>query len=381
MEEVSCKGKTSTGAQCNRTTGLSKTGFCFQHAKQQLQGRINKEEESEQHPVNVEDDIQDSSNVVIGPSKAQTPHPKKPELFKKQQQPPPAAASAKRTDTIINDNNSVEVISVDSRSNSQVQEGSSSNDNNNSSDQVEEGELPRCTAIAATTKKRCKKFVSVAGEHHCPAHGGAQIRAKMALPQCQALSAKNRTPCKNKISMQGENFCSHHGGKQRGLRQVLVQDPSLSNSSEGRILVPGTPPHGLHRADVNWADIQHRCLIFVLENHGACTCTMEEPCQSFALVLWAQKASKIAHASPGKSLFGATQAQLSTLLPEQNHGLFADLNLAVQLFGGNMSIVPQLFQHIQNSFPKEGDVNNNNNTARGLFQDSKEPMDEGDDVL
>ena len=193
MEEVSCKGKTSTGAQCTRTTGLSKTGFCFQHAKQQQQQSRSKEGtgESEQHLVsdNVEEEIEDSSNVVIGPSKAQTPHPEKPEIFKKQQQPPPAAA--KRTDTIINDNNSVEVISVDSRSNSQ--EGSSSNNKNNSSDnsqQAEDNELPRCTAIAATTKKRCKKFVSVAGEHHCPAHGGAQIRAKTMLPSCQALSAK-----------------------------------------------------------------------------------------------------------------------------------------------------------------------------------------------
>ena len=150
--------------------------------------------------------------------------------------------------------------------------------------------------------------------------------------------------------------------------------------------MPGTPPHVFHRTDVNWSEVQSACLEFILNTHPAsgCPCTAQEPCQSFALVLWAQKASKIAHASPGKSLFGAPQAQLSTLLPEKNHDLFADLFLAVQLFGGNMSIVPQLFQHIQHSFPKEDDVNNNNNsdkTARSLFQDGKEPMDEGDDVL
>ena len=236
------------------------------------------------------------------------------------------------------------------------------------------------------------------------------------LPSCQALSAKNRTPCKNKVSMQGENFCSHHGGRQRGFRQVLVQDPSLSVSNEGGanegrandggriVLVPGTPQQAFrHGGDVNWSEVQNACLDYILNVHPAsgCPCTAQDPCQSFALVLWAQKASKITQSSPGKSLFGVPVAQLNTLLPEQNHDLFQDVLAAVKLFGGgNVSFVPQLFQHIQQSFPKDvDDVNNNNNSltnnnnnanknntnnnnaARNLFRDGKELMDEGDDVL
>lgn len=325
---VTCQGKTANGSQCTRSTALNEAGFCYQHAQQQQNTTLKEEK-----------------NVV----------------------------------------NLVDSESV-------------SNSNNNSVDG-----LPRCVAIAVTTKNRCKKNVSVAGEQYCPAHGGAQIKAKVHLPKCQALSQRNRTPCKNTVSIHGESFCSHHGGKAKGLRQVLIQDGSpaaqslarsgsnSSSSSSNSSSIGGSGGGGSASMDMNWSEVQRVCLEFLLVTHpgSGCTCSPDKPCPSMSLVFWAQKAMKVSEAAPGKSVFGAPLAQLSTLLPEQNNHLFQDLYLAVKLFGNNLSLVPQLFHHIQRSFAKSN-INNNNNAnsgpARNLFGahfdgGGGDAMDDGADVL
>lgn len=134
---------------------------------------------------------------------------------------------------------------------------------------------------------------------------------------------------------------------------------------------------------VNWGNIQGACLEFVLETHLAskCQCGPAKPCKQMVLVQWAQKAAKVAQNSPGASIFGARANELASLTPRDNHGLFADLFLAVKLFGNNMSFVPQLFHHMQQSFQDRPKVATPPPASSIEGGDDMEEEDDDDEVL
>ena len=57
--------------------------------------------------------------------------------------------------------------------------------------------------------------------------------------------------------------------------------------------------------------------------------------------------SKVALASPGLSIFNANAGDLLNFLPTENGSLFADVFLAVEIFGVNgIAFLPRLFAHI-----------------------------------
>lgn len=318
MEElaVCCKGTTLNGAQCARSTGLSPSGYCRQHINQDGNDQAI-------DPKNNNNNV--TSNV--GPS----PVPK-PQLVK------PSTPQNKQQQEMADSNSEF---------------GSRSDVSSQLSSQQEQGELPRCEATAVTTKMRCKKFVSVANERFCPAHGGAQLKARIVLPLCRAVSQRNRTPCKNHVSAPNEQFCSHHGGKSKNVRMVLVQPSDIksdnnNNNNNNNVAVDAGNK-------VNWSSIQAVCLEFVIETHpqSKCHCSTTKPCKKRTIVQWAQKAAKLAQSSPESSIFGAYPNELAALMPQNNHALFSDLFLAVELFGSNMSFLPQLFYHVEQSFQEE----------------------------
>jgi hypothetical protein len=287
MDVTSCKGKTAGGLSCNRTTRLNDQGYCFQHSNQQQQQK--------------EGDAAQSSS---------------------------------------------------DKGSQEEEEGEVEEEEEEVEEVEEEVEaFPQCQAVAATTKQRCKKLVSVAQERFCPAHGGQQLKIKLVRAPCQAVSHHSNSPCKSKVSAAREIFCRHHGGKSKSARKVQLG--AIVPAIAAVIAAPAIPQQQQQpqNNDVNWAQVQGVCLQFVMETHpqSGCQCTPDQPCKQFALVKWVQRAAKVAQRSPGGLLVAAiTTADLAPLAPENNNDLFADLFLAVQLFGGdNMTVVSQVFQRIQ----------------------------------
>jgi hypothetical protein len=296
VPQQTCRGTKSDGSNCTRTLGLNAGGYCYQHTQQD----------------------------IIAPS---TPVA------------PPVAPPVQSA-------------------NSFTRESSSTfGSNNNSNNEPEQDAQQRCSATATTTRTRCKKLVSMAGERFCPAHGGAQLKQKVASPMCNAVSQRSGEACKNHISVAGEAFCSHHGGKRKTVQRLLIQAPptsSLLSMFTNPLLIPRGSSSNLQ--DVNWTNIQNACVHFVLDTHihSKCNCvSTEQPCRRIVILQWVQALSKLASASPGASIVSAHASDLAMFIPttaatdNTTSSLFSDLYIAVEIFGTDISFLPHLFKHIQ----------------------------------
>lgn len=291
MESSShCKGKTSQGQPCRRNQKLSTTGYCYQHLDQ---------------------DPTTPKKQVLVPTKDVV-------------------------DEIVNSSSS-----SSSSEQEQAQSSNIDNTNNNNND----NNLSRCKAVASTTNQRCKRLVSFAGEEFCPLHGGRQHKAKVDLPLCEARSKRTRQQCKNRVTNAGQRYCHIHGAKSS--YPSSSSSPVVEFSSE-EPLQQQQQQQPLSHAE-KWAKIQAQCLHFVTDIHprGNCKCTPENPCRGITLVKRMQQMSQIAASAPQSNIFEARHSELAKVLPATGNDIFADLFLAVQLFGSNVFILPQLFFHIQ----------------------------------
>jgi hypothetical protein len=221
----------------------------------------------------------------------------------------------------------------------------------------EEETLTRCTAITSTTKLRCKKLVSLAGETLCPAHGGQQLRAKLNLAMCQAQSKTTRQPCKKHVNFAGERFCSHHGG--RKVNDAAPPAIVVTNQPAATLTLPKEEPV--------WNALNQASMTFLLVTHQeqGCKCTLSHPCKGMALVHWVQLLIKLAQ--DNVSLVPSTT--LSSILSVKNPSvfilltpghntnnspsctLFGDMYLAVEIFGPAIYFLPKLFAHMQTLLP------------------------------
>lgn len=293
--QIVCQGVTSDGQACKRGQSSSAgNGFCFQH---QSQGILQQQE------VVLEQLEQDSMEMDVD-------------------------------------------MDVESSSSSSSEEDD------------EEETLTRCTAIATTTKLRCKKLVSLAGETLCPAHGGQQLRAKLNLAMCQARSKTTRQPCKKHVNFAGERFCSHHGG-----RKVNDAAPAIVNQPVAVL----TQPKQENEVEPNWNALNQASMTFLLVTHQeqGCECTLSHPCKGMALVHWVQLLIKLAQDNvsllPSTSLSSILSIKnpsvFISLTPGHNTNnspsctLFGDMYLAVEIFGPAIYFLPKLFAHMQTLLP------------------------------
>lgn len=291
--QIVCQGVTSDGQACKRGQSLSAgNGFCFQH---QSQGILQQQEVLEQLE-------QDSMEMDV-----------------------------------------------------EMEVESSSSSSSSSEEDDEEETLTRCTAIASTTKLRCKKLVSLAGETLCPAHGGQQLRAKLNLAMCQARSKTTRQPCKKHVNFAGERFCSHHGG-----RKVNDAAPLTIVNQPAAILAQ-------REEEPNWNALNQASMTFLLVTHQeqGCECTLSHPCKGMALVHWVQLLIKLAQDNASLVSSSSNASILSvknpnvfiSLTPAHNTNnspsctLFGDMYLAVEIFGPAIYFLPKLFAHMQTLLP------------------------------
>lgn len=227
-----------------------------------------------------------------------------------------------------------------SSANSEMEDiGNSNNDSSSSQQEQGDQDMPRCSAVAATTRKRCKKLVSFASETFCPAHGGKQNKVRTVLPMCQAISKRTGQACKNHVSIAGQTLCSHHGGSAKTTTKVqtMMQVTQGNNNKQG-----------YHQV---WAAIQSACLDHLTETHpqSQCKCTKQKPCKGLQMVAWFQKLAKLATASGGGGgdILQVSITDLAMFAPTSQDGLFGELFLAVKLFGAdNIAFLPTLFDRI-----------------------------------
>jgi hypothetical protein len=326
----SCRGLTKTGTQCARQVNLSENGYCYQHVDQD-----NEPESPAQLPS-------------LDPPSAV------PEPF-----------------TIPATFNPVLVTPSPVRQS----DGNSNNDDDSQQQSVDDTDQKgRCHAISNSTRTRCKKMVSVVGQRFCPSHGGTQIRAKIILAMCSAVSKTTRLPCKNHVAIVGQKFCNHHGGlaktssivEQQNMQQQNIAYPMTLNPvtlfppSPNTVTMTTTAPLALANPAVTkiiWSEIQASCVNYLLDVHPMlqCVCTPNEPCKGMALIKWIQPLARLAQSSPGMSILNASAKDLVAFVPTAaNKHPFADLYLAVEMFGTNISFLPQLFKHIQDEQRKRG---------------------------
>ena len=309
-----CQGTTSDGLPCKRTPSASAgNGFCYQHQSQDQHDNDNDDKEQDQQSMDIEEDqVQED---VVEPV---------------QEEP--------------------------------VQE-----------EEAVVLELTRCKAIASTTKLRCKKLVSFAGEQFCPTHGGRQHKEKVLMALCQAISKTTRQPCKRRVNFAGQQFCSHHGGRKVSdanalkptapppapttnptmsmmdpitVARFMYQPPQFNNGNSNNNNTANTSTNS---SGFDSLQLANHCVEFLSETHPrmmhACGCDAQKnvQCKSMTIIKWVQLLIKLTQG--GGDVFSIRDPQAFHSLTQL--GVFADLYTAVAIFDSSMDFLPALFRHMR----------------------------------
>jgi hypothetical protein len=346
LAESSCRGLTKTGTQCARQVNLSENGYCYQHVDQDNDPEV---------PASFAQPPAGADPHSVGPA---VPEPFTiPAAFNPVLLPPSPFRHS---------------------------EGNSNNDDDSQQQSVDDTDQKgRCHAISNSTRTRCKKMVSVVGQRFCPSHGGTQIRAKIILAMCSAISKTTRQPCKNHVAVMGQKFCNHHGGLAK-TSSIVEQQPNIAYPMTNPITLFPPSPNTVSATMTTtvpltapstavWSAIQACCVTYLLDVHPLlqCVCTPNEPCKGMALIKWIQPLARLAQSSPGLSILNASAKDLVAFVPTAaNKHPFADLYLAVEMFGSNISFLPQLFKHIQDEQRKRA-VGVGQDVARGQEEQSR----------
>lgn len=256
--------------------------------------------------------------------------------------------------------------------------------------------LPRCTAIATTTKLRCKKLVSFAGEQFCPTHGGRQHRDKVEMAMCQAVSKTTRKPCKRRVGFTGEQYCSHHGGRKVSEANTIrptappMPMPNPTPLNPTNVTAPMDPlmvARFMHQLQpqpapipaqlsgsspaYNWLNLAHQCVEFLSDTHprmmaeNKCGCDHHRGrlCRSMQIIKWVQLLIKLTqeHGFVDPTSIRNPQA----FVPLMASHLFGDLYTAVAIFGAtSIDFLPTLFSHMRTL---NVNVNNANTSGSSLL--------------
>ena len=317
-----CRGITASGEDCKRAASLEAHGYCYQHVHQ----RTDVNEDNEVH-----------------------------------------------NDHVVPTNNN----------NNNNNDEDDDEDDQEDDDNDEDVGLSRCAAVATTTKLRCKKLVSFAGEQYCPTHGGRQHKPKIVLHQCQAITKTTRQQCKRRVNFEREQFCSHHGGRkvseaQNVLATVAAAAPQLMRQREPITIAHfvKSEHHSRWPSSYDGMALAQACMQFLCETHprmlGKCGCdtttltpisSNAQPiriCRSMAIVRWVQTLVKLMQQSANPTDIGQREVLIplmEQLTIQSGHGnstgpLFADLRTAVAIFGSSSSsslldFLPALFTHMR----------------------------------
>lgn len=337
-----CKGTTSLGGRCKRTQPLNDDGYCYQHIDQMM---------STPSTPSTPSNNNNNSDVA------------------------PISPSVEDVDVVVDEEEEAVSVVAD-----------------------ENDGLTRCKAIAATTKLRCKKMVSFAGEDHCPTHGGRQHKAKVLMALCEATSKSTRQPCKRRVGFHGERFCSHHGGRKlteqaagagaagagassspsspamtaaTATATMMTTIPAgssadananASNAANTAALVarwmhqylPQQQPEVTVKSKYNWLKLSQQCGEFLTETHprmiGTCGCTtlLNQNCKAMAIIKWMQCLLKIVEVN-GNHTDPTTITDATVFMPLLMGplALFGDFYMATGIFGNNtLDFLPELFNHV-----------------------------------